>query len=201
MDEILAFVALAGTVAVGIPLIVWARVPARLRRVEGELESTVKAREADRELVASLLRRMFILEKARTEVAATLPQAKVAREADVAPRVTTPVAPPMIAPSIVAVEEGTRIPKVAIQPPQQPLVVPPRNADEPAVPVFVAEGVRPVEPLQESTAQAPFPEPIPTASWSDRLRANMGGKEWEAVVGGNWLNKLGVLHSIFRTAF
>ena len=208
MDDIFALIALAGIVVVGIPLIIWARVSARLRRVEDELQWTVKAREADSELVASLIRRMFILEKARTEVAATLPQAKAAREADVAlthasPIVqwaTTPVVPPMIEPSNVEVEKGTEIPTVAIQPSQQPLVVPPPNVGEPAVPAFAAEGVRPVEPLQEPMPEAPFPEPIPTASWSDRLRANMGGKEWEAVVGGNWLNKVGVLVLVIGVA-
>lgn len=38
------------------------------------------------------------------------------------------------------------------------------------------------------------PEPAkPSRTWRDRFRESMGGQEWEAVVGGNWLNKLGVL--------
>ncbi len=39
-----------------------------------------------------------------------------------------------------------------------------------------------------------FREPAPPQrTWRDQLRDSMGGQEWEAVVGGNWLNKLGVL--------
>ena len=39
-----------------------------------------------------------------------------------------------------------------------------------------------------------FREPAPPApTWRDQFRDSMGGQEWEAVVGGNWLNKLGVL--------
>jgi uncharacterized membrane protein len=63
-------------------------------------------------------------------------------------------------------------------------------------------------PLAQPTpAPEPIPEPLPTIAmpevfrepapppptWRDQLRASMGGQEWEAVVGGNWLNKLGVL--------
>ena len=51
------------------------------------------------------------------------------------------------------------------------------------------------EPLPEP---APLPVPVfvpPPArrTWREQLRESMGGQEWEAVVGGSWLNKLGVL--------
>lgn len=49
----------------------------------------------------------------------------------------------------------------------------------------------------------PEPEPVPSFSmappqpagptFSERVRESMKGEEWEAVVGGSWLNKLGVL--------
>ncbi len=39
---------------------------------------------------------------------------------------------------------------------------------------------------------APAPAPV-RSDWRDRLREKAGSQEWEAVVGGNWLNKLGVL--------
>jgi hypothetical protein len=37
-------------------------------------------------------------------------------------------------------------------------------------------------------------------TWSERLRERVQGEEWEAVVGGNWLNKLGVLVTVIGLA-
>jgi uncharacterized membrane protein len=51
-------------------------------------------------------------------------------------------------------------------------------------------------PASEPVLAAPelFREPArPQRTWRDQLRDSMGGQEWEAVVGGSWLNKLGVL--------
>ena len=45
-------------------------------------------------------------------------------------------------------------------------------------------------------AVAPHPgadTPSALTQWSQRIRERMAGEEWEAVVGGSWLNKLGVL--------
>ena len=62
--------------------------------------------------------------------------------------------------------------------------------------------IPPLEPVTETTS---VPEPVfttsplfgeqaaPPPTWRDQIRESMGGQEWEAVVGGNWLNKLGVL--------
>ena len=61
-----------------------------------------------------------------------------------------------------------------------PIVVPPPDPTPVPTPVFNTPEI--------------FREPAPPQStWRDQLRASMGGQEWEAVVGGNWLNKLGVL--------
>jgi uncharacterized membrane protein len=49
-----------------------------------------------------------------------------------------------------------------------------------------------VAPPPFKTAE-PLPLPIPQLSLRDRLRAKIGDQEWEALVGGSWLNKLGVL--------
>jgi uncharacterized membrane protein len=49
--------------------------------------------------------------------------------------------------------------------------------------------------VRREMPNAPVPEPAfatVTPSLSDRLRQNMAGEEWEALVGGSWLNKLGV---------
>ena len=70
---------------------------------------------------------------------------------------------------------------VAVMPPPLP---PPLQE---AAPIFAA-----VEP------SFPTPRPIdvlppPRPRLRDRLRAKIGDQEWEAMVGGSWLNKLGVL--------
>ena len=57
-------------------------------------------------------------------------------------------------------------------------------------PILIAPPVEPAPP-QEAPVAVQFTKPEPT--WRDRIRAAMGGAEWEAVVGGNWLNKVGVL--------
>ncbi len=59
---------------------------------------------------------------------------------------------------------------------------------------------RPEPPPPKPALPPPLPAPAerprqlePQPTWQDRLRDKAGSQEWEAVVGGNWLNKLGVL--------
>ncbi len=80
----------------------------------------------------------------------------------------------------------------------------------PAIPVATTvqklEAIEPpsaVEPAPFEPTPAPMPvlaasvlsyeSAPPRPTWRDQLRESMGGQEWEAVVGGSWLNKLGVL--------
>jgi len=85
--------------------------------------------------------------------------------------------------------------------PHEPVLVPapielpppvkvPLPAAPPPLPVFAREP----EPEAE-----PEPEP-PSETWKDRARESMGGPEWEAVVGGSWLNKVGVLVLVIGVA-
>jgi predicted membrane protein DUF2339 len=90
---------------------------------------------------------------------------------------------------------------------------PPKEAAATA-PVVVPEVVTPPPTPLEPVIRQPEPEPLveapivaaiptdvprqfepepPRVDFGERLRAKMGGQEWEALVGGNWLNKLGVL--------
>src|ERR1700722_19007742 len=77
----------------------------------------------------------------------------------------------------------------------------------PPVPVVTpVETIVPPPPLEPKPFEPP-PLPVPAfaaselsyepappqRTWRDQLRESMGGQEWEAVVGGSWLNKLGVL--------
>jgi hypothetical protein len=62
----------------------------------------------------------------------------------------------------------------------------PSQVEEPAVPPAV-------EPR-------PVLEAAPGPTWGERMREKMQGEEWEAVVGGSWLNKLGVLVTVVGLA-
>jgi uncharacterized membrane protein len=88
--------------------------------------------------------------------------------------------------------------------PMEPLVatpaVEPKPFEPPPAVVFDPPSIV-VPPLVDPTPEpAPTPMPAfaapeasPRPTWRDQVRESMGGQEWEAVVGGNWLNKLGVL--------
>jgi len=96
------------------------------------------------------------------------------------------------------------------QAPQTPPVESPAPFTPPPAVVFDPPSVV-VPPLEPSPVKAsePTPAPLPviptpeyfrepapappSRTWRDQLRESMGGQEWEAVVGGSWLNKLGVL--------
>ena len=92
------------------------------------------------------------------------------------PPVQTPV-PPAIEPLAPPLPMVFELPPVVV-PPMEP-VVDPTPLPEPA-PVF--------------TLSELFREPAPPPrTFRDQLRESMSGQEWEAVVGENWLNKLGVL--------
>jgi hypothetical protein len=88
----------------------------------------------------------------------------------------TPIAEPTVIPEPIPLP-----PAVVIRP---PAIVPPLREPEPV----------PEIPAPVFSAPELFREPAPSQlSWRDQLRESMGGQEWEAIVGGNWLNKLGVL--------
>ncbi len=84
-------------------------------------------------------------------------------------------------------------PAPAPQPHAEPFVPPPPPVVEP-VSIVVPELDPAPEPTPVFTTSALFREPAPPQrTWRHQLRESMGGQEWESVVGGNWLNKLGVL--------
>jgi uncharacterized membrane protein len=85
-----------------------------------------------------------------------------------------------------------------------PPQVQPKPFEPPPAIVFDPTSI--VIPALEPTPEpSPIPEPVfaapepfrqpapPRPSWRDQIRESMGGQEWEAIVGGSWLNKLGVL--------
>jgi hypothetical protein len=74
--------------------------------------------------------------------------------------------------------------------PVRELLEPPRVIAEPVLfePPPALEPLFDIPPIPEVFAAV---QPRPT--WRDQIRESMGGQSWEAIVGGNWLNKLGVL--------
>src|SRR4051794_9176059 len=118
--------------------------------------------------------------------------------APAAPAATAPVmtVPEPAVPEFKVVREEERKP---VQPPPLPVTPPPPVMPPPLPRVHVPK------PEPEFTPEA-APEPVfepmfaksaPPApegpTLSERLREAMGGEEWEALVGGNLLNKLGAL--------
>jgi uncharacterized membrane protein len=99
-----------------------------------------------------------------------------------------------------ALEKSQQTTPVEPRAPQPAAFTPPAAVVIPPPPVIPP--LPQLEPLREPTP-APLPvipmpeyfrEPAPAPpTWRDQLRESMGGQEWEAVVGGSWLNKLGVL--------
>jgi uncharacterized membrane protein len=84
--------------------------------------------------------------------------------------------PPAVAPKPVELEAPVVFaPSIAVRPPDPS----PEPAHEPLPVIAIPESFREPTP--------------PRRTWRDQFRDSMGGPEWEAVVGGSWLNKLGVL--------
>jgi len=56
------------------------------------------------------------------------------------------------------------------------------------------EAPRPAPVIRPAPAPPPSaPSPVPQVSWAERIRERLAGEEWEAVIGGSWMNKVGVL--------
>ncbi len=97
-----------------------------------------------------------------------------------------------------ALEKSRSVPPpIPVATPVQTIVPPSVVFDPPSivVPPLVDPTPEPAPPpAQVFAASEVFYESAPPQpTWRDQLRESMGGQEWEAVVGGSWLNKLGVL--------
>ena len=149
-------------------LVGWLILFSRLRRAEDRLNQEQHARSLDGERIAELTRRIWTLEKSQTATLSSIPAATP---------VEKPAQPPAAEPPPCS-EPFEPPPPLVFE--QQSVAVPPLDQPSTPAPVFVAPEL--------------FREPAPPQrTWSDQLRDSMGGQEWEAVVGGSWLNKLGVL--------
>ena len=73
-----------------------------------------------------------------------------------------------------------------------------RDLREVSPPAAVAQPPRAAEPPATPATWGP-PQPV-FGTWNRRICEQMAGEEWEAVIGGNWLNKLGVLVLVIGVA-
>jgi hypothetical protein len=151
-------------------LIVWTVTRSRLRRMERRID---ELQAADRHR-AELTRRVYELEQAIAGLSSPIVQTP---EIDESPEVDVGQGYDLQRGSGPPVEPETPLPAEGL-----PHIVPERG------PVITEE-------------PQPAPEPVAAGpTWAERLRESMGGKEWEAIVGGSLLNKLGVLVLIIGIA-
>ncbi len=165
-------------------LVRWAVISSRLRKMERSTEDQA-VRSAAR--IRELTDRVTVLENAARE-SSSLPVA-LPKPEPVPATVRPPVMPPPL-----PVREPVRGPVCQFC----------GRAAAPGINVCVcgavlgpARAVPEPEPTLASVASPHVPlhvpPPIPEESLRDRIRNRVGDQEWEAMVGGNWLNKAGVL--------
>jgi hypothetical protein len=118
---------------------------------------------------------------------------------------------PMLIARVYALEQAVkelravRPADVPAAPPPKPVVPVPVVVEPEAPRVWESVKVEAMPAPPTKSEPEPEPEPVPMPSFpvateqpagptlSQRVRDSMQGEEWEAVVGGSWLNKLGVL--------
>lgn len=162
----------------------------RTRNLLANLEQRIEGAENARQQSAELTQRVFALEQAlkRPPVEAGPAVATAKVEEPVAHVVPQPEAVPIPAPP--------RVPDFHLEPKRVPIPPPPKIPDfhvepEPPPSRVISKPVPVETPPVPPPLARPIPEPV-GPSFSERMRERMSGEEWEAIVGGSWLNKLGV---------
>jgi Predicted membrane protein (DUF2339) len=144
-----------------------------------------------------LVKRIFALETAVQELRATVrPEPPPAPAPVAAPPIEIPATePPPVSKTTFCPLCGRVLPEGAVC---ECRTIETQTETPPPLPYFTPEPVSTPEPVT-----APPLEEIPVAgfamssapagpSFSERMRESMKGEEWEAIIGGSWLNKLGV---------
>ncbi|HXP87361.1 MAG TPA: DUF2339 domain-containing protein [Bryobacteraceae bacterium] len=102
-----------------------------------------------------------------------------------------PAAEPAPPPLVIPPPLPPPLPSTAVKPDSEPVAPPPLPQPQLAVPTFRVPAFAAVD----------TPPPMPSVSASAHPpRKSMGASEWEALVGGNWLNKVGVLVFVIGVA-
>ncbi|MGD0667996.1 MAG: DUF2339 domain-containing protein [Bryobacteraceae bacterium] len=193
--EFLVLVIVLAVLATPVILLVrWRIISQRFTALEGQL-ALVSANQVRPSELAELRRRVYRLE-------GIVDGMKVANTAAVqeAPPKAEPVPAPVSAP---ATE-----PEPASPPKAEPVPIP-VTAPPPPLPVAFApepavQSLEPPQPPAPATPPATVPPPpfaaVPRFAEPEPARPSRSSEEWEAVVGGNWLNKLGIFVLVIAIA-
>jgi hypothetical protein len=166
-------------------LVRWVVMSSRMRNMERALEEQA-ARSATR--IRELTDRITVLENAPRSVAipATPPEPAPAAQATVREVVSPPPLPVRRATCQFCgriIETGAAVCVCGA-------VLVPGPVKPPPLPAPIPQP----EPAIAAVAEPPeLPPQTPRESLPNRIRKRVGDQEWEAMVGGNWLNKAGVL--------
>ncbi len=172
---------------------VWGSYRRRLEELEKALSDVKRIeRWTNPQVIRDLTARVYLIEKALNSASVTTaPPAEppAARPVPLPP----PLPPPVRLPPPVVVAPLPE-PEVAQATPVAP---PPPKPPEPAP--RTEPKLAPPPPKPPAAVPAPGPVPVPAFAsagaepekWQDRLREKAGGRDWEATIGGNWLNKIG----------
>ena len=200
MDGIELLVVLA-VLAVPVVLIVrWWILSQRYAELESRIESLSRDQVGHGE-VAQLVRRIHQLEGAVAGLKAERTAASPETPPPIPVHVPVPAPVPEPVPTPAPVLEPRPAPEPAPVIPAPPfrMEIPP-PVPTPAIPEAS------VEPA-ETPAAAPLPAPVPPPPLAaprftepEPARASRSSEEWEAVVGGNWLNKLGIFVLVIAIA-
>jgi len=170
----------------------WVVLSNRLRDIEEHLAAEANSRRSHQNLIADLTKRISRIEGDKSPVTAPTPEPALVIATAVAP---TPVPVQLFpdselrvcqfcghksSPSAAVCLCGAALAVVVVD-------VPSQGPAEPLPPPLPQP-----ESIFAAVEVAPEPE-IQGETWQDRLRKQVGDQGWEAMVGGSWLNKVGVL--------
>ena len=168
-------------------LVRWAVISSRLRDIE-RTNAELSARNATR--IRELEERVKLLERVPqvAEIPQPAPEPEPVILKPAAPEIATP--PPLPAYRTACQFCGRIVePGLAVCPCGAVLILSRAPISQPSV---VEPATPPPLPVPVFVAPPPIPA-LPRESLRDRIKKQVGDQEWEAMVGGNWLNKAGVL--------
>ncbi len=176
----------------------------QLKRLS-RLEETVTALEAERSTRDETGKRLAAIEKrlGAVEERIATPAAVVVPAPAAPTAVVIPARPPL--PQRPQIPESPRLPPAPPAPVPPPLPTPPPQRPVPVEPIASRAAIAATDGTSVAADRAPrhidaaTPRAAtapaaarPAESWGEKIRAGLAGDEWEAVVGGSWLNKIGV---------
>jgi len=166
----------------------WLIISGRLSRMEERIDDASRIR-TDPELI----KRIFALESAVQELRATGPREPAPAPVTAPPiEMPAPEPPPAVKTSFCPLCGRVLIEGVVCECRTIETQIETQTETPPPLPAFEPEPAT-AAPLEEIPVESFAFNAAPAGpSFSERMRESMKGEEWEAIIGGSWLNKLGV---------